>query len=186
MPRMRGISGSLRLLRLLTVMIFQSKSHRWYLGILFNKQTSSATNLQLLIQNNETLFPQSLPLSKVSFTSACSHPSPQLAKSNFPVSYDPQHTERRLEGTRQLNLQLAAAAAGTTIPATDASIIQPESFLPSTGTQPIGNPLERWIHLAPHQDACVIYTRTATQNELKHRGILRWGWWVIDAGFCSG
>jgi hypothetical protein len=88
-------------------------------------------------------------------------------------SHDPYHTERRLEGGRQLNLQLAAARAGAAIPPTDASIVREESFLPSPSVQPTANPLERYLQLDPHQEAYVVYTRTATQNELKHRGILK-------------
>lgn len=89
------------------------------------------------------------------------------------VQGDAQHSERRMEGNRQLNLQLAAARAGTAIPPIDASIVREEAFIQDNSTPGPANPMERYLQLEPQQDAYVIYTRTATQNELKARGIFR-------------
>ena len=87
---------------------------------------------------------------------------------------DHHHTERRLEGGRQMNIQLAAAKSGRAVPPIDPSIINEDSFLPSkTPTEPIANSMERYLRLDPQQDAYVVYTRTATQNELLARGILQ-------------
>ena len=87
-------------------------------------------------------------------------------------THDPYHTERRLEGLRQLNLQLAAARAGRPVPTTDTSIIREEHFaLPKWPVQETADPLERYLQLEPWQDACVAYARVATGNELRWRGV---------------
>lgn len=86
---------------------------------------------------------------------------------------DINHSERRMEGSRQINLQIAAARAGTAIPPIDASIVREESFLLQNASAGPANPMDRYLQLDPQQDAYVIYTRTAAQNELKARGIFR-------------
>lgn len=85
---------------------------------------------------------------------------------------DINHSERRMEGSRQINIQIAAARAGTAIPPIDASIVREESFIQGASSGP-ANPMDRYLQLDPQQDAYVIYTRTAAQNELKARGIFR-------------
>lgn len=90
------------------------------------------------------------------------------------MSFDPHHTERRLEGSRQLNLQLAAAKAGQPIPPVDPSIIREESFLPpKIPIEPVANPMERYLRLDPQQDAYVVYTKTVAGNLMREGGILR-------------
>ena len=80
-----------------------------------------------------------------------------------------------MEGGRQLNLQLAAARAGGQIPGVDSSIVREEQFLPPPdhARAQTADPLERYLRLDPHQDAYVVYARTALQNELRHRGLMK-------------
>jgi len=89
------------------------------------------------------------------------------------MASDPNHAERRLEGGRQLNIQLAAARSGTAVPKIDPSIVREDSFLPRNANGSSANPLDRYLQVQPQDDATVLFSRTATQNELKARGILR-------------
>ena len=83
---------------------------------------------------------------------------------------DPTHTERRLEGIRQCNIQIAAAKSGAAIPSLDTSFLSEDAFKPINGTNPDLDPLERYLKLDAQQEANVLYSRTATQNELAAQG----------------
>lgn len=85
---------------------------------------------------------------------------------------DPTHTARRLEGIRQCNIQLAAAKSGASIPRIDASFLSEDAFastLAAAGEEL--DPLQRYLKTDATQEANVLYSRTATGNELAARGV---------------
>ena len=86
------------------------------------------------------------------------------------MSSDPTHTERRLEGIRQCNIQIAAAKSGAEVPSIDASFLPEDAFRPGATDSEL-DPLARYLKLEAQQEANVLYSKTATQNELAARGV---------------